>query len=291
VIVVPSSGPPKVALPRVVGLPLQEAVDRLEGADLEVRSRSVFSQQPQGEVFRQIPEPGEQVKAGTAVRLDVSKGAQRVAVPEVVGLTEGEAVATLREAGFKSRAFGVPSEEPARTVVAQNPPGGVRAAKGDTVRINVSEGSAQAAPQPAQPQPRTVTMPDLVGQQQRGAQRRLRNLGLVVRVVFVPSQEPQGTVVAQRPQGGTTVRRGSQVRLNVSEGPDPAARTTVPDVIGLTEEEAVADLEAAGFQVEVFEEDTPDQAEEGLVIRQEPEGGSRAPRGALITVYVGRFTE
>ena len=133
-------------------------------------------------------------------------------------------------------------------------------------------------------------MPDLVGQQQRAAQRRLRNLGLVVRVIFVPSQDPQGTVVAQRPQGGTAVRRGSQVRINVSEGPNPAARTTVPDVIGLTEEEAVADLEAAGFQVEVFEEDTPDQAEEGLVIRQEPEAGSRAPEGALITIYVGRFT-
>jgi len=129
-----------------------------------------------------------------------------------------------------------------------------------------------------------------VGQRQRAAQRRLRDLGLVVRVFFVPSQDPQGTVVAQRPLGTTTVRRGSQVRLNVSEGPNPAARTTVPDVIGLTEEEAVADLEAAGFEVEVFEEETPDQAEEGLVIRQEPEAGSRAPRGALITIYVGRFT-
>lgn len=133
-------------------------------------------------------------------------------------------------------------------------------------------------------------MPDVVGQPLRSAQRRLRDLGLLVRVFYVPSQDPLGTVVAQRPQGGTTVRRGSQVRLNVSEGPRPGARVAVPDVIGLTEVEAVAELEAAGFKVEVFEEDTPDQAEDSLVIRQEPEPGSQAPRGALVTIYVGRFT-
>jgi beta-lactam-binding protein with PASTA domain len=290
VVVVASSGPPLVAVPRVVGLPLQEAVDRLEGADLEVRSRSVFSQQPRGEVVRQVPEPGEEVKPGTAVRLDVSKGPQRVPVPDVVGLGEDDAVAALRRAGFDARAFGVPSEGPAGTVVAQNPPGGAQAASGDSVRINVSEGRASAPPAQPQPKPKSVTMPNVVGQRLRNAQRRLRDLGLLVRVFYVPSQEPQGIVVAQRPQAGATVRRGSEVRLNVSEGPSPAARATVPDVIGLTEEEAVADLEAAGFEVEVFEEDTPDQAEEGLVIRQEPEAGSRAPRGALITIYVGRFT-
>jgi serine/threonine-protein kinase len=290
VVVVASSGPPKVAVPRVVGLPLQEALDRLERADLEVRSRSVFSQQPRGEVVRQVPEPGEKVKPGTAVRLDVSKGPQRVPVPDVVGLGEDDAVAALRRAGFEARAFAVPSEEPAGTVVAQNPPGGAQAAKGDSVRINLSERRASAPTAQPPPKPKTVTMPNVVGQRQRAAQRRLRDLGLVVRVFFVPSQDPQGIVVAQRPQGGATVRRGSQVRLNVSEGPNPAARATVPDVIGLTEDEAVADLEAAGFEVEVFEEDTPDQAEEGLVIRQEPEAGSTAPRGALITIYVGRFT-
>lgn len=295
VVVVASSGRPEVEVPRVVGLQLQEAVGRLERADLEVRSRSVFAQQPRGEVVRQVPEAGKKVRPGTAVRLDVSKGAERVAVPDVVGLEEGEAVAELRAAGFEARAFGVPAEEPAGTVVAQNPLGGTQAAKGGAVRINVSEGPAEAEaqappaqPQP-QPQPRTVTMPDVVGQRHRAAQRRLRNQGLVVRVVFVPSQERLGTVVAQRPQPGEEVRRGAQVRVNVSEGPNPE-RTTVPDVTGLTPEEARADLEAAGFEVEVFQEDTPDEEEGGLIIRQEPGAGSRAPRGAMITIYVGRFT-
>lgn len=244
VVVVASSGPPKVAVPRVVGVPLQEAVDRLEGADLEAKPRSTSSNQRRGEVVRQVPEPGEKVRPGAAVRLDVSKGAQRVAVPDVVGLAEADAVAALRQAGFEARAFSVPADEPAGTVVAQNPPGGAQAVKGDSVRINVSAGNAEAPP-PAQtqppPKPKTVTMPDVVGQRQRGAQRRLRDLGLVVRVFFVPSQDPQGTVVAQRPQ-----------------------------VVGLTEEEAVADLEAAGFEVEVFDEDTPDQAEEGLSSARSP---------------------
>lgn len=300
VLVVAAGGPRRVRVPSVTGMPLQEAVERLDERELEARPRSVFADEPRGRVVRQLPAAERRVEEGTTVRLDVSKGPQRVAVPDVVGMTAAEAASALRAAGFEAKPFEVPAEEPRGTVVAQSPLGGANAARGDAVRINVSSGPPQpatgsgssggsttTAPAP-KPQPRRVTMPSLVGQDVGEASRRLREFGLVVRVEYVPSQEPQGTVVAQRPAAGTSVPRGSQVRLNASEGPRPGARRPVPDVVGLTEEEATEELERAGYEVEVVDEPTPDPAEEGVVVRQEPEAGMRAPRGALITLYVGR---
>ena len=85
-------------------------------------------------------------------------------------------------------------------------------------------------------------------------------------------------------------RRGSYVHVNVSEGPQPPPREEVPDVLGLAEDAARRDLQQAGFRVQAFPEPTPDPAEAGIVIRQEPSGGTRVPRDALITIYVGEFT-
>lgn len=294
---VASSGPPEVKVPRVVGLDLQQAAERLEAARLEARTRSVFSQEPSSRVVGQTPRAGTEVEQGSDVRLDVSKGPQRVAVPDVAGRPAGDARARLEAAGFEVRVFDVPADEPRGTVVAQNPQPGTRAPKGSPVRINISTGQqpppateGESAPPPPPPRARMVTVPNTVGFSFRNAQNRLQALGLVARVAFVPSRQPQGVVVAQNPTGGATVRRGSSVRLNVSEGPQPGARRRVPDVIGLTEEEAIVELQRVGFQVQVFEEETPDPNEEGLVIRQEPEADARAPRGAFVTVYIGRFT-
>jgi serine/threonine-protein kinase len=287
-VTVQTEGDEAPTVPDVVGVRLPRALEQLQEAGFVGNPRGVFSDQAAGMVVSQRPEPGAEASKGTKVRLNVSKGAQRVDVPDVTGLSRAEAESVLRDAGFEVRPFEVPSAEPKGTVVAQNPPGGSRAAEGDSVRINVSAGQDRTAPAPP-PSPVQVTVPDLVGRPLRQASRQLREEGFVVRVFYVPSQERAATVVAQRPIGGATVTRGTSVRLNVSEGPRPQERVVLPDVLGLTEQEAVDALEAAGFVVEVIAEPTPDEAEHGIVLRQEPESGARAPRGALVTIYVGEF--
>ena len=283
-------------VPDVVGASLPDALEQLQQAGLVGNPRGVFSERPKGIVVSQSPEPGADAERGAQVRLNVSKGAQRVDVPDVVGLARAEAETVLRDAGFEPRPFQVPATDPAGTVVAQSPPGGARAAEGDAVRINVSMGEAAPtptpSPSPSSPRPPAtqVTVPDVVGLPIRRASRQLRDQGLVVHVLYVPSTEPANTVVAQRPVGGTTARRGAGVRLNVSQGPDATDLVVIPDVVGLTDEEAIAELEAAGFQVEVVPEPTPDQNEQSIVLRQEPESGSEAPAGALIAIYVGEYS-
>jgi eukaryotic-like serine/threonine-protein kinase len=208
-----STGPRRVNVPGVIGLEAEEARERLRDANLQVRERRVFSDERPGTVIAQDPRGGERVAPRSSVRINVSKGRDRVEVPLVVGETADDAGSILRRAGFEARPFDVPSAEPAGTVVAQNPPPGAQAARGDTVRINVSTGEGGDAGGGAVSA--QVEVPDAVGQRLAAAQDQLQEAGLVARVAFVPSQEPEGTVVAQNPTPGTSARRGSSVRLNV----------------------------------------------------------------------------
>ena len=142
VTILASTGPATVVIPNAVGLPEQQARDRLASAGLEVRVFEVFSDEPEGTVIAQNPGSGERVSPDNSVRLNVSKGTGLVDVPSMVGLTRAEAEAQLSSAGLEANVFEVPSIEPAGTVVAQNPVGG-QVRQGQAVRLNVSTGTPQ----------------------------------------------------------------------------------------------------------------------------------------------------
>ena len=78
---------------------------------------------------------------------------------------------------------------------------------------------------------------------------------------------------------------GSAVDLVVAEAPPEVG---IPDVLELSEADARAELEAAGFAVRVREEDTPVPEEDGLVLDQSPAVGERRPEGSRVTIVVGR---
>lgn len=200
-----STGPEQVDVPNVVGLPVDRALERLAESELEATQAEVPSNEPPGTVVAQDPTAGSQVDAGSSVRINVSGGPGTADVPDVVGSDVESATATLGEAGFEANAVEVQSREPAGTVVAQNPAAGTEAREGSTVRLNVSIGETD--------------VPDVVGQDEADARATIEELDLQVNAVQVPSQEPEGTVVAQNPAPGTTVRAGATVRINVSQGP------------------------------------------------------------------------
>ena len=293
-----SGGKPKLAAPNVVGMPIAVAVKRLQTAGLKSRQRVIFASAPPGRVVSQRPAAGAAVKRGATVALSVSRGLQRVAVPNVVGRRRGDAIARIKQAGLVAAVFSVPSQEPRGFVVAQSPQSGTKAPKHSRVRLNVSQGAPAAtttatvtAPAPTTTAATaTAKVPSVVGQSQAAAQRRLRAAGFRVRTVYVASTQPQGTVVAQRPAPGTSLRRDSRVRINVSNGPNPKPAKAVPDVSGEDEATARADLQAAGFRVSVVDQPTADENEDGIVLDQDPAGGTRAPAGSVVTIFVGRFS-
>ena len=204
------------AVPTVEGLTVDRAVARLQDEDLKSEIVNRPSDAPQGTVFDQIPAAGEEVDEGSTVQVLVSAGPETKAVPNAVSLTEAEARDRLVAAGFQVRTREVFSARTEGTVVAQEPAAGAEGDAGGVVTINVSKGSAQ------------VDVPSVVGLDRAEAEREIEAATLRPNVVVVPSEEPEGAVIAQSPAGGK-LREGSSVRLNVSAGPSTTDPSTTPD--------------------------------------------------------------
>jgi eukaryotic-like serine/threonine-protein kinase len=151
-----SSGPGAVAVPTLVGLTQQQAVDAIVAAGLTTGPITQKSQPgaPAGTVVDSNPKSGVSVAKGTAVSLVVSSGL--VPVPNVVGETEIQAKADLANAGFIPAVISLTtSGAPAGTVVSQNPAAGKPFGQNKTVTITVA-----VAPPPTQtPTPSNTASP------------------------------------------------------------------------------------------------------------------------------------
>ncbi|MGH3034260.1 MAG: Stk1 family PASTA domain-containing Ser/Thr kinase [Gaiellaceae bacterium] len=208
VTIVVSTGPRKVDVPRVVGMQFEEAIQTLDEAGLEWKKVDVFSRRPVNVVAGQDPRPGQQVNEGSTVTLRVSKGAEQVAVPDVLLQTEESATAELQAAGFEVEVFEAPSNDvEAGLVFDQNPDPDVEAARGSTVQITVSTGPEQA------------TVPDVLGETRQDARQILRDAGFDVNVEEIPTDDPtqDGLVVDQDPDGNTEADQGSEVTIFVGQ--------------------------------------------------------------------------
>jgi serine/threonine-protein kinase len=136
-----SSGIAKFPAPNVVGLDQSSAERALEDKNLVPVVQEVESDQPQGNVFQQDPVAGTKVSAGDRVTITVSKGPAAVDVPDVVGLTRGDARGELQGAGFKVQVKTRASQDPADDdiVLDQRPGHGTKLKKGRTVVIYVGQ--------------------------------------------------------------------------------------------------------------------------------------------------------
>jgi serine/threonine-protein kinase len=270
------AGRGNVAVPYLIDLRETQAVGQVIDAGLEPHViREANADVEAGFVFDQAPTFGEKVDRGTQVDIHVSTGPPQTEVPDVVGETRDDAVAALARANLQAKVVPVYSPEPENTVIAQDPAAGEKVKVDTRVRLNVSKG--------VQP----VTIPPVVGQPYDNAASTLEAAGFNVVRRNVPSNQPEGTVVAQSPGANTLARPGSTVTLNVSKGP---TTSTVPDVTSLDEATARSTLEGSGFKVNATTEATTDPNQDGFVLRQDPVGGSEAPAGTTVTIVVGKFT-
>ena len=128
-------------------------------------------------------------------------------------------------------------------------------------------------------------VPDVVGREADVAERLLERAGLQVERRDVASGEVRrGRVVDQDPDAGQEVAEDSVVILGVSTGPP---QVEIPDVTGISRQQAQEALEAAGFRTRV-ERRYSDSVAEDDVIGTEPPGGRRATEGSRVTLIVSR---
>jgi eukaryotic-like serine/threonine-protein kinase len=223
-----SRGPGAVQVPSVEGLGRQQAAATLTDAGLVVARavRQADDTVPVGHVIKTSPAAGRQVDRGSNVTLFVSSGPQRVAVPDVVGLTKQAAQQTLGDQGFEVTITEEGSDAAAPgTVLRQDPAANAKADPGSSVAIVV----ARAIPK--------VIVPDLTGQGEQEASDTLTAAGLVPRISHrdVTDQTQDGVVLDQRPGPETQVRKGAPVRLIVGRlTQTPTTPATTPTTPGGT---------------------------------------------------------
>ena len=208
VIIFVSTGPPMKDVPRVVGKTYDEAVDILNDSGLDARRDEVFSEKPPGEVVEQDPAPGTTVREGSVVELSVSKGEELVTVPDVLQQDRASAEAELRESGLRASISSAPSDTVREGLVAdQDPDPGVEVQKGSEVAIVISEG------------PRSVAVPNVVGQDRDSAAAALRKEGFRVATRDQETTDPASAdrVLEQSPSGGVQAAPGSTVTIVIGK--------------------------------------------------------------------------
>ena len=96
---------------------------------------------PVGQVIRQAPSAGSRVEPGSAVSITVSKGEEKVTIPNVIGKPRAEAVSALREAGLKPSVSEQETETQSKVgkVTDQFPPPGSEVEPGSTVTVVVGK--------------------------------------------------------------------------------------------------------------------------------------------------------
>jgi beta-lactam-binding protein with PASTA domain len=196
--------------------------------------------------------------------------AKPVAVPLVEGVRAPEARRRIRNAGLRPVALQEASEDiPRGIVIRQEPDAGERIQKGNAVRFWVSTG------------PPRVVVPEVVGARESLAVSTLRQAELVPKVFEIFSEEPPGIVIAQDPKGGTSVVKGTDVRINVSMGRE---QTGVPNVVGRSFTDASESLREAGFIPVRRDVEAPEP--EGTVVAMDPAAGTLVPPGTRVTLDV-----
>lgn len=198
---------------------------------------------------------------------------EQVPVPTVVGQTQEQAIATLKEAGleFAIASTEASSEIPANSVISSDPEAGTIVDKGTTVKVVLSSGPAD------------TTVPDVSGLIQQQARDQLKQNGLQVSDVVTvddPSQE-KGRVIKTDPEAGAKISEGESVTLFIASG-----NVSVPaDLVGRPRDEVLQALQELGLNTNVETEESAEH-EEGIVMSLSATG--TVSKDTTITVTVAK---
>lgn len=162
-------------------------------------------------------------------------------------------------------------------VVETDPAAGTQVSEGDRITMMVSTG------------PDSVEVPDVTGDTESLARQKIGDAGLTAgsNIEENSPDVPAGEVMETRPGAGTEVAKDSTVDLVLSSG-----QVEVPDVTGMSEEDACATLEGDEYKLKcsVQEEETEDHTA-GEVFEQQAAAGTDVDQGSTVTITVAKEPE
>lgn len=128
-----------------------------------------------------------------------------------------------------------------------------------------------------------LVMISVLGMEEADAKKALNEMGLGVKTQTVASSYEKGQVCEQSVAEGASVAVNTTILLSISDGSE--ASEGVPNVVGMTENEAKAAIEAAGYAV-ISESVDTDTVEAGIVASQTPEAGTKAQAGSAVKISI-----
>lgn len=264
----------KIEVPNVIGSSIEEARALLEGLNFVVEEIHDFNDIfDQNSVFNQSPEAGTILESlegeQLSITLYVSKGKETFAMPGLIGidLKGAEQVIESFGLGIDSIIYEFSDTVLPGYITNQTPAQGSIVTKAAVVVLYISKGE----------DPQGV-VPDLIGMTSEEATEALLNTGFEnVTVILEESEEEKDLVFLQDPVSGTIYDKLLEVTITVSQG------IKVPDVTGMTKDDAKLELESLGFIVEIL----PDPASTGNVMNQNPAADEYLNYGSTVTINIG----
>jgi serine/threonine-protein kinase len=261
-------------VPELIGQDQAAAIDLLQQAGLDPDCcEKVWSEEfPAGAVMSTAPKGGGEAIRGADIRLVVSQGPERFSVPtDLVGQPVDDVVAFLqdqRSALQVTTAEEFDNDVDEGRVIRFEPPAGTDLRRDEVVTVFVSAGHAP------------VDVPDVTGQTPEQAKTNLEALGFTVKrgEDGRSAAVDKGEVMAVSPgPADGPAPYGSEVTIAVSIG---VPLVTVPNVVGMSEDDAKAALQAAGLKVDST------KFFGNKVRQQQPAAGEQVEQGASVKILV-----
>ncbi|MEU5340073.1 Stk1 family PASTA domain-containing Ser/Thr kinase [Streptomyces sp. NPDC020766] len=197
--------------------------------------------------------------------------------PNFVNQTQSEAekLANNRELELKIDPKAC-EDTPKNSVCSQTPKAETQVKKGDTITLTVSTGSPK------------VTVPDVQGLTFDKAEEQLTDKGFEVEKKTEESDQTPGVVTDQDPPGDTEQEKGTTITLTVAK---EKKQSTVPDVSGLSCDDAKARMQENDLTGNCTDVETDDDNLVGKVIGTSPQANSQADPGSTVTIQIGKAEE
>jgi serine/threonine protein kinase len=209
--------------------------------------------------------------------------AKDVQIPNLIGKTEEEAKAELKELklNYEKVSEDYNADQEAGKIYEQSPaytPNYKVKEKSTTIKVKVSKGTEK------------VTVPKVAGMIYDEAVKELENNKLKAEKIEETSKEiKEGIVISQETNPNTEANAGETVKIHVSIGTG-IAQVVMPSVLGKTESDARQTLEGKNLKVNVeYSEDTT--KDNGIVLSQNIKSGENIDEGTEITITVNKLAE
>ena len=244
-----------VEVPDLTGSSQTEALNDLQSLGFKVGiENSAHPDVPEGSVIRTQPPANTSTNPDTLVTIIVSVGPEAYPIPYVVDLETERAIYVIEESGFTiGQKIEVNDDNvPIGFIISQNPMAGKKMGPGSTVDLVISSG------------PSLIELGDLSRKSVEDATQILETLGLTFETLEEYSEDiEEGLVAGTLPEAGEIITPDDVVTIIVSLG----IKIEVPEVEGLTYQDAIDKLEEAGL-VATISGDT-----NGVVRKQLPRKG------------------